>query len=299
MELKRGWYHVIALLIVAIWGVTFISTKVLLISGLSPEDIFFYRFLLAYIGIWFFGKNRLFSKSIKDELTFVLLGIAGGSAYFLTENYALKYTLASNVSLLVCVAPLFTALLSHWFLKNEPINKRLMQGILIAFLGVFLVIFNGQFILKLNPLGDILSIAAALCWSVYNIILMKVNKRYTNVFITRKIFFYGVLTILPCFLIHPLTTDTSILFSFKVLANILFLGIVASLLCFFFWNMVVKKLGAVMTTNYVYIVPVVTLAASSLLINEKITIFAILGTLLILLGVIWSESRGKNKNTKK
>ncbi|MDR0863526.1 MAG: DMT family transporter [Candidatus Symbiothrix sp.] len=286
MELKKGWNHVFALFIVVFWGITFISTKVCLLAGLSPEDVFFYRFLLAYIGIWFFGKQRLFSNNLKDEIYFVFLGITGGSVYFLTENYAVQYTLPSNVSLLVCVAPLFTALLSIWFLKNEKISRPLVQGIFIAFLGVALVVFNGQFILKLNPLGDILSIAAAFCWAIYSILLTKVNNRYSNVFITRKVFFYGLLTILPIFCFKPLTVNLDILLQPIVIGNILFLGIIASLLCYFFWNLAVKGLGAVLTNNYIYLIPVITLIASSIIIHEKITVFAIIGTVLILAGVI-------------
>jgi drug/metabolite transporter (DMT)-like permease len=291
MELKKGWYHVFTLFIVIVWGITFISTKVILLSGLTPEDIFFYRFLMAYIGIWFFGKRRLFADTLKDELYFVFLGITGGSLYFLTENYAVQYTLPSNVSLLVCVAPLFTALLSIWFLKNEKISRPLIQGILIAFVGVVFVVFNGQFILKLNPIGDVLCIAAAFCWAIYSILLSKINNRYSNGFITRKVFFYGLLTILPVFCFKPLTTDLDILLQPQVIGNILFLGIIASLLCYSFWNLAVKKLSAVLTNNYIYLIPVVTLIASAIIIQEKITIFAIIGTVLILVGVIRAGSK--------
>lgn len=291
MELKTGWCHLIALIIVSIWGITFISTKVLLFEGLSPADIFFYRFALAYIGIWFFGKSRLFSKSVRDELIFVLIGITGGSAYFLTENFALDYTLASNVALLVCTAPLLTALFSRIFLKSEKIGRSLVQGSLVALLGVALVVFNGRFILQLNPLGDLLSVSAAMCWAIYTILLKKVTSRYSILFITRKVFFYGLLTILPVFIFFPLKTDTAILLQPDVIGNLLFLGVVASLLCFYFWNMVVKYLGAVQTTNYVYVVPVVTLIASYLILDEPITTIAIVGAILILAGVWWAEKK--------
>ena len=285
----KGWYHFFAFLIVVVWGTTFTSTKLVLLAGLSPESIFFYRFLLAYVGIWFFGKNRLFAKNLKDEMYFVLLGISGGSAYFLTENYALQYTFTSNVALLVCTAPLFIALLCHLFLKSEKITKRLIQGMIIALMGVAFVVFNGQFILKLNPLGDLLSIAAAFCWAIYSLVLMKVNRRYSNVLITRKTFFYGVLSILPVFYFHPLDTDLAVLLQPQVWGNILFLGIVASLLCFFGWNLIVKGLGPVLSANYVYLNPIIALIASALIMQEKITLFAMIGTILILIGVIRSS----------
>ncbi|MDR0796971.1 MAG: DMT family transporter [Tannerella sp.] len=284
-------YHLIAFIIIMIWGTTFISTKVLLLNGLSPEDIFLYRFVLAYSGIWFLGKNRLFANSWKDEITFILLGIAGGSVYFLTENYAIQITQASNVSLIVCAAPLLTAILSHIFLKGERLSRRLIQGSFLALLGVAFVVFNGKFVLRLNPLGDLLSFCAALSWAFYTILLKQVSNRYPISFITRKVFIYGILTILPVFMFRPLTTDIRILSKPVVYLNILFLGVAASLFCYFFWNVAVKNLGAIKTTNYVYIIPIITLIASSMVLSETITVFAIAGMFFILSGVIWVEKR--------
>ena len=291
MNYKIYQYHLIALIIVLIWGISFISTKVLINNGLSPEDIFLYRFLLAYIGIWFLGKNRLFAKSLKDEFIFLLLGMTGGSIYFLMENYAVKITQVTNVAFIVCAAPLLTAILSHFFLKNERLNRRSIQGSFGALFGVALVVFNGKFILQLNPLGDLLSFLAALSWALYTILLKHVSNRYPIGFITRKVFFYGVITILPTFIMHPLNTNLQLLSQPVVCLNILFLGIAASLLCYFFWNLVIKHLGAVKSTNYVYIVPIITLVASSFILDETITIYAVAGMLMILSGVIWAERR--------
>jgi len=295
MNLKISRYHLIAFVVAVIWGITFISTKVLILNGLSPEDIFLYRFVLAYIGIRFFDKHRLFAKSWKDEFIFLLLGITGGSVYFLTENYAVKITQVTNVAFIVCAAPLLTAILSHFFLKNERLNRRLIQGSFLALLGVALVVFNGKFILQLNPAGDLLSFLAALSWAFYTILFKQVSARYPIGFITRKVFFYGIITILPAFIFHPLTTDLQLLFRPVVYLNILFLGIAASLLCYLFWNMVIKHLGAIKATNFVYIVPIITLVVSSLILDETITAYAVAGMMMILTGVVWAE-RGASKN---
>ena len=289
MNYKINRYYLIAIIIVLIWGITFISTKVLINNGLSPEDIFLYRFGLAYIGIWFLGKNKLFANSWKDEFIFLLLGITGGSIYFLTENYAVKITQVTNVAFIVCAAPLLTAILSHFYLKNERLNRRVIQGSFWALFGVALVVFNGKFILQLNPLGDLLSFLAALSWAFYTILLKQVSNRYPIGLITRKVFFYGVITILPTFIMHPLTTDLQLLLRPVVYLNILFLGIAASLLCYFFWNLVIKHLGAVKSTNFVYVIPTITLIASSFILDETITIYAVAGMLMILSGVIWAE----------
>lgn len=228
MELKHGYYHLIAILIVAIWGLTFIATKVLINHGLTPQEIFFYRFLIAYLGIWIISPKRLFTGKLKDELWLMTGGIFGGSMYFFTENTALGITQASNVAFIICTAPLLTTILSLLFYKSEKATKGLFYGSLLALVGVGLVVFNGSVVLKLSPVGDLLTLLAALSWAFYSLIIKKMTGRYTTVFITRKIFFYGVLTILPAFLLRPLQPDFDVLLKPIVLSNLLFLAVLAS-----------------------------------------------------------------------
>lgn len=188
MELKHGYYHLIAILTVAIWGLTFISTKVLINHGLTPQEIFFYRFLIAYLGIWVISPKRLFTNNWKDELWLVAGGIFGGSLYFFTENTALGITQASNVSFIICTAPLLTTILSLLFYKSEKASKGLIYGSLLALMGVGLIVFNGSFVLKISPIGDLLTLLAALSWAFYSLIIKKMAGRYPTIFITRKIF---------------------------------------------------------------------------------------------------------------
>ena len=158
-------YHLMAIITVAIWGTTFVSTKILIQHGLSPSDIFFYRFTLAYLCMWCISYKKLFANRVKDELLLLLAGLCGGTIYFITENTALGITLASNVSLIVCTSPVLTTLLSYLFRRKEPFTRHLVYGSIMALIGVGLVVFNGSFILKINPLGDILSLTAALMWA--------------------------------------------------------------------------------------------------------------------------------------
>ena len=117
--MKNYTYHLVAVLTVGIWGLTFISTKVLIGHGLSPQEIFLLRFLIAYMGIWLISPRKLFADNWKDEFWMFLGGITGGSFYFFTENTALEITLATNVSFIVCTAPLLTTILSLWIYKKE------------------------------------------------------------------------------------------------------------------------------------------------------------------------------------
>ncbi len=286
-------YHIMAILTVCVWGVTFVSTKILISYDLSPIEIFIYRFILAYVCIWFVAPRHIFAKSKKDELMFFFMGLSGGSIYFLAENTALEITLASNVALLICTAPILTSILSIFFYKEEKVTKNLICGSLVALLGVGLVVFNGNFIFSVNPKGDLLTLFAALMWAFYSIIYKKIDAKYSPLFMTRKIFFYGIITTLPFLLIDSTQIHINMLTNSVVLLNLLFLGIVASLICFIMWNSALKKLGVLRISNYIYITPLVTFIASYLIIDESITIMAIVGALLILFGVYMSERKSQ------
>ena len=183
-------FHLLAAFTVIIWGITFVSTKVLINVGLSPIDILFYRFLIAYICIWFISPRTLFAKNWKDEFVFILLGLTGGSLYFIAENTALSYTLASNVALIISTTPILSGVVAHLFYKKERLKPNFIWGSIIALLGVAFIVFNGSFILQLNPLGDILTLIAALMWAFYCLFLKQMNAKYSSLFLTRKVFFY-------------------------------------------------------------------------------------------------------------
>ena len=284
-------YHILAILTSAIWGTTFISSKLLLQEGLSPAAIMILRFVLAYVLMLPFVKGKWFCKSLKDELLMVLLGISGGSLYFLLENTALVYTQASNVAIIIAATPLLTMLTVNLLDRGKGASKRLYGYSLMSLAGVALVILNGNFVLKLNPIGDLLTFGAVVTWVIYSIIIAKVQERYSSWMITRKIFFYGVVTLLPHFLIEPWDVTWEMMSRPMVWGNIAYLGVLASLGCYMTWNIVIKRLGAVDATNYLYINPIVAMITANLLLGERITPLAIAGTALILVGVYLAERK--------
>ena len=164
-----------------------------------------------------------------------------------------------------------------------------MIGSFIALVGVGLVVFSGSVILRINPLGDFLSIMAALMWAVYCLILKPLGNRYSTAFITRKVFLYSILSVMLYFLFDPLLINMEILLDPIVVMNLLFLGIVASMLCFIAWNAAVKVLGPSHTANYIYVQPFSTLVLSSIILSEIITLTSMIGALCIIGGVYLAE----------
>ena len=285
-------YHILAISIIAIWGVTFINTKFLILNGLNPQEIFLLRFILAYIGIWTFSPHKLFTDNWRDELTTLMLGVAGGSLYFWAENTAIQYSLVNNVAFIVCNAPLLTLFLGMAFSKEIRATKNIVMGSLISLIGVALVIFNGSFILRLNPIGDFLALVAAGAWAVYSLLMRGLTNRYNVTFLTRKVFFYGIFTILPAFLIKPWQFPLENLAEPVIWMNLLFLSIIAALICFVLWNIVIRELGALSSANYIYLSPVSTMIASAIFLQEPVTWISIAGSILILSGLFIVSKRG-------
>ena len=313
-------YHLVAFITVAIWGSTFVFTKMLLQAGLSPAQIFTLRFLIAYVLLlgYSFLRNKVtssppkfggvrgglnkrsfrwFCRSWRDELLMIALGLTGGSVYFLAENAAMLFTTATNTSLIVCSCPLFAMLLfALFFRQSEKITRLQAFGSLIAFLGMAVVVLNGHFVLHLSPLGDLLAFGACLCWAVYSLLMKAAVSGYSSLFITRKVFIYGLLTIIPYYILVPseasiFFSSPSHLFTLSTILNLLFLGVVASMLCYLTWNWVIGKLGPVIATNWVYFNPITTILFAWWLLDEKITIWFLLGSALILLGMYLADRK--------
>lgn len=282
-------YHLLAFFVAAVWGVSFVSTSKLLDAGIQPTEIYIIRFVIAYLVIMALTFRKIMSDSLKDEVLFMICGLCGGSIYYIGENTALQYTLVTNVSLLVTLSPIITVLLTKMMYKTEQLSKGFIVGSIIAFIGVACVIFNSSFNIEVKPLGDLLSIFAAVSFAIYCIVVKKLNARYDTLFISRKIFFYGVITALPFLTFQDHFMDFAILKEPVVWMHILFLGVVCSMLAFILWNEAINKLGASRASNYLYFSPVITLIASVWLLNENVSIVGYIGCALTIGGVIVSE----------
>lgn len=305
MDKKITMGHITALITIVIWGTTFISTKILL-ADFTPIEILFFRFLLGLIVLIMVYPKRLKLSDRKQELIFAAAGLCGICLYYLLENIALTYTMASNVGVIISVAPFFTAVLSHVFLKTEEkLKAQFFIGFIVAITGICLISFSGSE-LELNPVGDILAIVAAFVWAVYSLLTRKISSYgYNTIQTTRRIFTYGILFMLPFLLVFDFSLDVQKFVKPEYALNLIYLGLGASALCFVTWNYAVKVLGAVKTSVYIYIVPVITVVTSVIVLKEEITWMAALGIVLTLIGLFLSESklnfkkRGKQNECRK
>ena len=283
MENKKAFGHALVIFTIFIWGTTFISTKILL-QAFQPVEILFFRFVMGFILLWIMNPHRLPFKSWKQELTFAAAGLTGMTLYYLMENIALTYSQASNVGVIVSIAPVFTAITARIFLKEEgKLRPAFFMGCVIALIGISLISFSGT-TMHLNPIGDLLSVGGAIIWSFYSVLSKKIGSfGYSVVQATRRTFFYGILFMITALFIFDFKWSLTRFATPAYLFNI----------CFVTWNMAVRILGAIKTSVYIYLAPVVTAVTSVIILHEKITFLSGLGILLVLGGLLLSEQKKK------
>lgn len=283
------WYHVAAFAMILVWGISFLNTRVLLDVGLTPTEIFVMRFVIAYVSLLVISRFKVRYTGWRDELLFVVCGVAGGSAYFISENTALEYTLISDVAVLVCTAPLTTALMGAIFYRDERITFLTLVGMIIAFIGSVMLALKDGFVWGDSIVGDLLALLAAFVWAFYSMALKKLNRSYTTLFITRKLFFYGILSALPFLFLEDNHLDWNTFRQPEVWGNLLYLGLICSLAAYFIWGITVKRIGAVRASNYFYLSPIISMIAAAVWFGERTTVLAYMGCVLILVGVIIAE----------
>ena len=293
--------HIFAIFTVIVWGSCFVLTKNLLAIGLTPLQITPLRMALAYVTLLVM-RPKFLNLPWKDELMFVLIGITGGSLYFYLQNASLAHTYSANASIIVLgLSPIITVILAQIFSRNnEKLGKWVYFGALIAIAGVVLVVLNGTLTFHLSPKGDLLALGAAAAWAVYSILIKKYTEQYDNFIVTRRVFFWAFVTAVPLMLLSDGMPSVSVLSNLfttpSVLISWLFLGMFGNAICFAIWNIAFKSLGTVITNNYLYASPFVTVIVGWLLLDEPISLMSIVGAVLITIGVIFAYKTDKPKS---
>lgn len=291
--------HVLALVTVLVWAVTFVSTKVLLVH-LAPIEILFFRFVIGFAALALLRPRILRVRGFKEERWFMLAGATGVTLYYLLENIALTFTTASIVGVVVAAAPLFTGIASAVVLK-ERLRAPFFAGFAVAMAGVCLVSFSGSMaglageggLGQAGLVGVALALAAAGTWAAYSIVTKKLSTfGYDSILVTRRTFAWGLAFMLPTLPVLGFSPDWASLAAPEMWGNLVFLGLGASALCFVTWNMAVKELGPVKTSLYIYLVPALTVLASAAVLGDPLTPPVIAGVALTIAGLFLSE-RGK------
>lgn len=285
--------HILGLFSALIWGTTLTSTKILL-KEFQPVEILFYRFLFALLILWIISPKKKQKITIRQHVILVLAGLTGICLYYLMENTALTYTYASNVGVIGCISPMFTALLMFIFFRNkEKIGINFIVGFILSIVGISIITFKGASI-HLNPMGDILALLGAFVWAIYSVLIKKLCEYgFSTIFITLRTFFYGTIFMIPFLFIYNFHWGFERFLNPINTINIIFLGCLASAICFASWSKTIKLLGTIKSSAYIYLIPVIAITSAILILKEPVSKLLVIGTLLTITGLIMSEYKFK------
>lgn len=280
--------HITALFTILVWGTTFVSTKILLVD-FTPIEILFIRFVVGFLALFLIMPRIMRWMGWRCEKLFMLAGLFGVTLYYLLENIALTGTLATNVGVIVSVAPFFTAVLERFINKGKPLSLQFVVGFIVAMVGICFISFSETGI-HLSFSGDVLALCAAVVWACYSVCMTRISALgLPTVKATRRVFEYGLLFMIPFLPVLGFAPDASAFLSPINIGNLLFLGLGASAACFVTWNFSVKRLGAVVTSVYIYLVPVITAVASWIVLGERLVPLALCGVVLTIIGLFISQ----------
>ncbi|HEY5586454.1 MAG TPA: DMT family transporter [Ruminiclostridium sp.] len=285
------------LLTVVFWGYSFVSTKIIL-GELPPITIAFFRQIIAsgVLVVFLFVKKLFVKMPMKDIILLAASSFFGINLYFLFENIGLKYTTASNASIIIAAVPIFTLVTESLFYKFK-VSKRLIACVIVSTIGVFGVIFeNGSLDFSSGSTkGNLLMIGAVISWVIYTIICKSLTGKYNGIVITAYQMIAGSILFIP-FVIPDISQWHGI--STYSLINLLYLALFCSALAYYLYNLAVKSLGATISSMFLNLIPVVSIIGGVLVLGEKISLLQIGGMLLIMLSLFFVRSRQSNSQNK-
>lgn len=273
------------LLAVIFWGLSFVGTKMAL-SYLTPIEIITVRMFLGVPVLALALKlRRIPFRFAEGDYIIILISSILIGTHFIIQAIGLLYTTATNTAWLIATIPVFIAILSYIFLK-EKLSPPKIGGITIATAGVILLISNGHFnsIGWIDSVGDWIILASCITWSVYTIITRNITRRVDPLAVS-----LGIL-LLPAVALVAYTLTVTPLGKFAhlpwhIVLILVFLGVICLGLAHWLWLEGLSRKVAADVGVFIYLEPLVTTIAAIPILGEKVTIFIIIGALLIISGV--------------
>lgn len=288
MKGKRAFAgHLMALLTVLVWGATYVASDYLL-ESYSALQILLLRFLLAYLVLWLLKPRLLRITSLKSELGMLALALSGVLAYYFLEARAIVYGGPTNTSILVSTVPMWTLLLLCLTTK-QTMHLRHLLGFLVAIAGVVLVVYNGAAItFTMNTAALACALGACFCWGIYSLLINGFQKT-DSILLTRRMLFYTLIFMVPLTLFLDGVPSLKPIWNIPGALSLVLLGVFGSGVCYVWWKASIDRIGVVVTTNYIYLNPFVTMAVAVLMGWEPLSLLGVVGAVLILTGILISN----------
>ncbi|AAB90720.1 MULTISPECIES: DMT family transporter [Archaeoglobus] len=281
--------HLLLALTMLIWAGSFIFIKIGL-KELDPFNLAFYRFLLAspLLMAWVFWKRGLAKPSGSEWLHLSVLALSGVTLLYAFQFLALKYTTATNASILINTSAVFVAL---WGLVKGEANPRKLAGVFLSFAGVVLIVSKGtlEFFSSKTIFGDVLMIVDGFLWAVYTVLGSKMLLKYDHETLTAYAFALGTIFLIPFALMSGFANPVT--FNPETVAALLYLSILCSVFAYVVWYYALTNADSTSVAVYVYLVPLFTAIFAFYALNEKPDFFTAIGGIITIAGVYLTTAK--------
>ena len=290
--------HLAGIVAMVLWGMSFVwSTQVY--QNLNPTATIFLRLVVATI---FFTAIlfafRLNEKVKKEHLKlFALAAMFEPFLYFIFEGYGLKNTSPVIGSAIIAMIPLVTPIAARIFLKERltPMN---IVGFIVSFVGVIVLLLNKDLEFTASPKGIMFLCGAVLVAVGYSIALIRLTKLYKPLTITWVQNIIGMIYFIPLTLIMERFQPSNYANVGSYIVPLVCLGVFCSAVAYALWAFAFSKLGASRANVYSNLIPVFTAIFSYLLAIEEMTVFKIIGIIVVVVGLVLSQMKSKNGQSK-
>ncbi|CAM4184452.1 EamA/RhaT family transporter [Bacillus wiedmannii] len=288
-----------ALLYSFIIGFSFMFVK-LALTVTSPLDTLAHRFTVAFVAASIpivFGFVKL-NMSFKNILALLPLAIFYPALFFAFQAFGLVYTSSSEAGIIQAAIPIFTMMLASYFLK-EYTNTWQKISVLISVIGViYIFIMNGIGTHETSFIGIILILLSALSSAFYNVLARKMTKKFKLMDLTYTMTVIGFISFNSIAIASHINKGTIMVY-FKPFTNgtflisILYLGLLSSLLTALLLNYSLSYIEAAKISVFSNLSTLITIIAGVIFLHEQISYFHIIGTIMIILGIIGTNFWGK------
>lgn len=273
------------LVVVALWGVSFISIKVA-VSEIPPTIMALIRFTIASILLWLIQRRVEPDAKIsgRDIPKVGIGGIFGITLYFYFQNIGVKLSTVVNASLITAVVPIIAVILDVLFYQGKASLLKIL-AIVMTIAGTYLsVTVNGEISFdSSNFMGNMYMLAAMLSWALYTLVNKSLQEKYSGVLLTTYQMIIGTLFLVPLSISE--FSDWSG-FSIRVFLHVMFLAICCSVVCYLLYMYALRRLGVVITTVYLNLVPVVGVVSGCIILDETILPAQLIGGIITIMAII-------------
>ena len=282
--------YLFAVLSMLFWGLSFVWFKIV-VQWYEPITIIFLRLLISGSLMMVFMLFTRSWQTIKRKHLkyFLLLAFSQPFCYFLGESFGLKLVSSTIASVIIATIPLFSPIAAY-FMVREKVTMPVVLGIIFSFAGIILMLINPDFSLNASPKGVLLLFLAVFAAIAYSVIIRKISHEYNPVTIITHQNLIGAVYFLPLFLVFDFQHFITVTPTRELIMALLQLSVFASTLAYVFYIIAIKGIGVIKANVFANLIPVFTGFFSFLILGETFTLLKIAGILLVLFGVVVSQS---------